>query len=178
MFMGPKCNHDLGILLRILCEDGHTAESATTSMLEAMGDHEHYCACYSSKDQPHIDGLLTTLADGLRWKEEELAKAKAAGEVIPAHEAVRRVLHRLMSSTNRRMHKGFPEMISYLLREPTTYCSHQMVSLPFEPYFRKMITQMFKCIGKYTMESAAHVKPQTDSWKIRLDDKARIRPWD
>ena len=42
MFMGPKCNHDLGILLRILCEDGHSAESATTSMLEAMGDHEYY----------------------------------------------------------------------------------------------------------------------------------------
>ena len=33
-------------------------------------------------------------------------------------------MHRLMSSTNRRMHKGFPEMLSYLLGKPMLYGSH------------------------------------------------------
>ena len=49
-------------------------------MLEAMGDHEFYCATYSSKEQPHINGLLTTLQDGLRGLEKDIAAAKEAGE--------------------------------------------------------------------------------------------------
>ena len=92
-----------------------------------MGDHEHYCAAYSSKDQPHVEGLLKTLADGVAAKEREILEAKEVGEDITAHEVARRLLHRMMAATNRRMHKGFPEMISYILRKPDYYASHSFV---------------------------------------------------
>ncbi len=130
IILGPKCNHDLGILLRLLDGVGISQEAAVSGMLAAMGDHEFYCASYSSKDQPHIDGLLQTLADGMRSKERDIAEARAAGETLDAHEVARRIMHRLMSSTNRRMHKGFPEMLSYLLGKPMLYGSHTFVHLP------------------------------------------------
>ena len=93
-----------------------------------MGEHEYYCASYSSKEQPHVEGLLLTLADGIRAKERDIVEAKATGEEIASHEVCRKLLHSLISSTNRRMHKGFPEMLTYLLRKPMEYCSHQFVS--------------------------------------------------
>ena len=37
---------------------------------------------------------------------------------------------------NRRMHKGFPEMLSYILRKPSEYCSHTFVHLNHEAHFR------------------------------------------
>ena len=81
ILLGPACNHDLGILLRL----GKIRQSSTeptsgddvnsdhgqaiSAMLESMGDHEFYCATFSSKDQPHVEGLLMSLADGVRAKE-------------------------------------------------------------------------------------------------------------
>eukprot|EP00973_Karenia_brevis_P047487 6593497-Karenia_brevis.AAC.1 len=73
MMLGPQCNHDLGILLRVGRNSSaqqarsetspeqsqqsqvDLREAARNAMLEAMGDNEYYCATYSSKDQPHID---------------------------------------------------------------------------------------------------------------------------
>ena len=81
-------------------------------MLESMGDHEYYCASYAGKDQPHLTGLLMTLADGLRAKEKDIIAAKEAGEDLEGHEIARQILRRLLSSTNRRVHKGFPEMLT------------------------------------------------------------------
>ena len=56
------------------------AAAATAAMLESMGDHEYYVASYSSKDQPHIIGLLESLIDGVEAKKQDIAVAKAAGE--------------------------------------------------------------------------------------------------
>ena len=97
-------------------------------MIGAMGDHELYCAAYSTKDQPHVVGLLTTLIDGMRAKEQDILQAREAGENIDAMEEARRILHRLISCTNRRMHKGFPEMLSYLLMKPMEYSSHEFAN--------------------------------------------------
>ena len=108
-------------------------------MLAAMGGHEFYCASYSSKGQPHVEGLLVTLADVVRVKEHEIVTARAAGEVVSPHEVSRRLLHTLMAATNRRMHKGFQDMLSSLLRKPTEYCSHQFVPFLFDRSFRKAI---------------------------------------
>ena len=71
--LGPRCNHDLGVLLRLFEipdvnldeQSDQSRKVVVNAMLEAIGDHEHYCASYSSKDQPHIDGLMATLSDGL-----------------------------------------------------------------------------------------------------------------
>ena len=155
MLLGPVCNHDLGILLR-LCNprsfhgDGDVTEAiaAIAAMLEDIGDHEHYCASYSSKEQPHVEGLLLTLADALRSKEADIAAAKAAGEEIDDAEVARRILHRLVSATNRRMHKGFPEMFSYLLRKPTEYSSHKFTNLFFEYAFRKAMAIVHSLMNK------------------------------
>ena len=104
MLFGPQCNHDLGVLLRLPTlakgDDDDDAggrkaeERAISGMLEAMGDHEFYCATYSTKDAPHIEGLLMTLSDGLKSKERDIAVAKENGEDISAPEHARRILHR------------------------------------------------------------------------------------
>ena len=117
ILLGPRCNHDLGVLLRLpsvatLTTDGTeiSYEEAVESMLEAMGDHEFYCAAYSTKDQPHVVGLLTTLIDGLRAKEQDILQAREAGENIDAMEEARRILHRLISCKNRRFKKGIQKV--------------------------------------------------------------------
>ena len=92
ILLGPVCNHDLGVLLRIPSYGATqaTSEKLIVSMVDAMGDNEFYCASYSSKDQPHVEGLLMTLAEGLRAKEVDIIKATEAGEVITAHETARK----------------------------------------------------------------------------------------
>ena len=62
----------------------------TSSMLDAMGDHEYYCASYASKEQPHMEGLLHTLIDGLRRKEAEITEFRAVGQDITPQEMARK----------------------------------------------------------------------------------------
>ena len=53
VLLGPKCNHGLGVLLRLaqdLCAQtsgGVSRAKALASRLEPMGDHEYYRASYS-----------------------------------------------------------------------------------------------------------------------------------
>eukprot|EP00973_Karenia_brevis_P037679 5199275-Karenia_brevis.AAC.1 len=94
VMLGPTCNHDLGVLLRVAQREASSQHSssldtgaAASAMLDSMGDHEYYCASYSSKDQPHVEGLLTTLADSVRAKERDITAAREeAGEDIGNHE--------------------------------------------------------------------------------------------
>ena len=150
VMLGPTCNHDLGVLLRLYhCDETNKSnqhvdqKSAVSAMLDALGDHEFYCAAYSSKDQPHVEGLLMTLADGVHAKERDIMLAREAGEDITSHEVSRRLLHTLVACTNRRMHKGFQEMLSYLLRKPMEYCSHNFVSVQIDHVFRKAIAYVY-----------------------------------
>ena len=117
-------------------DDDGGRNTAISAMLDAMGDHEYYCATYSSKDQPHVEGLLQTLSDSLRAKEQDIVRAKTAGEEFPVHESARRVIHNLVAATNRRMHKGFQEMLTFLLEKPLTYSSHTFVQLNFNSFLR------------------------------------------
>ena len=66
MLLGPHSNHDLGVLLRLVhIPDSESnarpdaAELCTikAAMMEAMAAHEYYAASYSSKSQPHADGV-------------------------------------------------------------------------------------------------------------------------
>ena len=98
-------------------------------MLDAMGDHEYYSASYASKAEPQMEGLLPTLIDGMRRKEAEINELREAGQDFTPHEISRRILHRLIYCTNRRMHKGFPEMLTYLLWKPMEYTSHEFVTV-------------------------------------------------
>ena len=86
---------------------------------------------------PHIEGLLQSLVDGVRGRDREIAEREENGEPVEPLERGKKLLHRLISSTNRRMHKGYPEMLSYLLRKPSSYCSHSFVTLMFDKALRQ-----------------------------------------
>ena len=100
-------------------------------MTETMVAHEYYCSAYASKDQPHIEGLLHTLSDSLRYLKVKIAQKLDAGESVESLERAKIVLNSLVQGNNRRMHKGFTEMISYLLCKPSYYCSHNFTTLIF-----------------------------------------------
>ena len=97
------------------------------AMIEALIDHEYYCVSYSTKEEPHIEGLLHTFADGVRNIDLEIAQRRSLGQEVESLEHARKLLHRLLHSTNRRMHKGYPEMVSYILQKPDHYASHSFV---------------------------------------------------
>ena len=88
-----------------------------------------------------MDGLVTTLADSVAAKGKEMADALDAGVDISPHEEARQVLHRLISSTNRCMHKGFPEMLTYLLRKKMYVGSHSFVHCSVAHLFASFITR-------------------------------------
>ena len=96
--------------------------------------------------------------------------AREAGEDITEHEVSRRLLHRLMSQTNRRMHVGFPEMLSYLLRKPTVYCSHDFVPLLVDRLFRQAIACVHSYVGYVFQEN---VKAEESS-ALRIPDKPQL----
>ena len=192
MLLGPRCNHDLGVLLRLpvscvrevfsYLDDGGvqgTADSsaiatASSAMLEAMGDHEYYCASYSGKEQPHVEGLLVTLTDSLRAKEQDLARARHAGENLDGHAIAKSILHRLQSGMNRRMHKGFPEMLTYLLRRPMEYCSHEFVHVVIAGYIRSGLRDIYACCGR--LDAARDV--ERDNGVLRVASTPTLLPID
>jgi hypothetical protein len=172
---GPRCNHDVGVLLRLpvlaanILEDGsnHAAEPlpsstcapketacnidaatqlAIDSIVEALTDHERYCGNYASKEEPHITGLLQSLSESLRHLEQAQARQEAAGQDITALERARSLLQRLQSSTNRRMHKGFPEMLAYIMEKP-----EYIASMEFVPLYYTQVLISYVCF----VESAA-----------------------
>ena len=62
------------------------------------------------------------------------------------------VLHRLVACTNRRMHKGFPEIFSYILGKPHYYCSHPFTSVVFENTFRHILKSLYRGMGLNSQE--------------------------
>ena len=172
IYLGPRCNHDLGVLLRFPVEReagtdkslssekspaAHGASSEgvmreariqelVNSLTEELSNSEFYCSVYASKEQPHVEGLMLTLARGVRDLDNEIAQGTSQGDALAVVEKARRLLHRLVSSTNRRMHKGFPEMLSYLLRKPSWYCSHEFCNLFFETIFQHCCMQVLSVV--------------------------------
>ena len=196
IFLGPRCNHDVGVLLRFMVRklpetaarvspqllshlsgvqasvpismpaaaDGNLRvpsrprenkdvqpdsdvleadiEAMIDGLLEELANSEFYCSTYATKEQPHVEGLLQTLAQGVSGLEEELAQKAHSGEHADSKERARRVLNRLLSTTNRRMHKGFPEMLSYLLQKPMWYCSHSFSNLHFQTVLEKCFARV------------------------------------
>ena len=86
-----------------------------------------------------------------------IEKTSSASECL-----ARGILHRLMSATNRRMHKGFPEMLSYLLRKPMEYCSHRFSYLIIDDTVRFSVACVFRRVAKSGGDSiplAASIPP-------------------
>jgi len=150
MLLGPQCNHDVGVLLR-LCDipanatgglpDVEHTRTVKAAMVEAMADHEYYVSSYSSKSQPHADGLKLTLAASLERKKRASDAAKNNAIDGNEHESARKTLHTLVAATNNRMHKGFPQMLSYLMGKPICYSSHNFVPI--------MTTNLMRMLQKH-----------------------------
>ena len=165
MMLGPRCNHDLGVLLRFPIhtttndsgvnspESESAWNDATRNMVDGMVAREFYCSDYSTKEQPHIEGLLQTLLNGVRNLDQDIAAKIQSGETMLPLERAKRCLNRLISSTNRRMHKGYPEMLSYLMGKPAYYCSHNFRSLVFEYSYRAALAIVHKLSSKSPLET-------------------------
>jgi hypothetical protein len=177
MLLGPTCNHDLNCFLRLpnVRADSGTREEVIDAMLDAMGDHEYYSASYASKVEPQMEGLMHTLIDGLRRKEAEIHELREAGKDFIPHEIARGILHRLISCTNRRMHKGFPEMLTYLLRKPMEYSSHKFVHVLIHHLVRKTIFCVKSVVSNAT---PAHVVPGCPSQHMLIKIKPGIYDMD
>ena len=151
-------------------------EAAIQQFVETIVDHEFYCVAYATKDQPHIEGLLHTLADGVRRLDVDIAACRARGEPLEAAVHARRLLHRLLSSTNRRMHKGYPEMLSYLLGKPLSYASHDFVSCSMSSLYSglKINPRSAPILGSVAALSRSD-KPRTNNYSATVADYA-FRP--
>ena len=166
IMLGPRCNHDLGILLRLPPHGLSSKEDAIAAMVDVMGDQEFYCSSYASKQQPHMEGLLHTLADGMGSLNRRIAKLRAEGGDVDAAEHVRRILHNFQFSANRRMHKGFPEMISHLLGKPCEYCSHSFVPLFLTKVLLHGRLSFYAAIG---LAASTEDAALTDPFHVRRD---------
>ncbi|CAK0853031.1 unnamed protein product, partial [Prorocentrum cordatum] len=94
-------------------------------------------------EQPRIVGLLVTFADAIKSKDEEIAGLEAEGKDPGPQEEARQRLHRFTSATNRRIHKGFPEMLTHLLEKPAVHCNLDYVSLNLHGQISRLVRLMF-----------------------------------
>ena len=59
----------------------------------------------------------------------KIAQARSQDKSFTELEVAAKTLHRLVSATNKCSHKGYPEIVSYLTKEPTFYCSHNFENM-------------------------------------------------
>ena len=78
-------------------------------------------------------------------------------------------MHRLISCTNRRMRKGFPEMLTYLLRKPMTYCSHEFEHFPIDRQFRITLRALHQRLG-HPMPPPSDCTPFNEKARVLPDD--------
>ena len=67
------------------------------------------------------------MANSLAQLEEQQGGDDIA--VANATIAAKKIMHRLVAATNKCAHKGFPEIIMYLTKKPTYFCSHEFVQV-------------------------------------------------
>ena len=67
------------------------------------------------------------MANSLAQLEEQQRGEDIA--VANATIAAKKIMHRLVAATNKCAHKGFPEIIMYLTKKPTYFCSHEFVQV-------------------------------------------------
>ena len=153
MYGGPRCNHHVSVLLRLppvtgtepICAaaQAERVNAAIALIAKLLNDANHYCGDYCGKAQPQMDNLFRHLAQaqaGLLKSLDDLREDDPAEAVLYR---AKRVVYRMMNVCARRMHKGMPEMVSYLLDEegecPEFFCSHS-----FRPVFVPMLLSPYE----------------------------------
>ena len=122
ILLATKSNHDVSILLRAPPADTPLDEATYLQfMLTSMRTTTFYVTSYSSKVQPQLTNLWSLLMSGQASLEAEL---ESRAEPLPALAHASRVLHRMISACQKRVHKSMPEMLQFLLGFPEAYTSH------------------------------------------------------
>ena len=127
--------------------DDSTLHKVVDVMLSDVTDMEFYCSDFAGKEQPHVEGLLQLLYNSLGHLELDMARTNTNAQTVSAHERARRVLHRLISCTNRRMHQGYLEMLSIFFTYPTLATSHDFVSYSLPNHFQFFRREVYMQIG-------------------------------
>ena len=81
-------------------------EESIESAIDTIVDHEFYAVDYATKVQPQAEGLLQTLHDSmlrhLRFgNSESWSETSELSPTEKLHDRARRLMHRLVSATNR-----------------------------------------------------------------------------
>ena len=113
--------------------------SGMNGLIEAIVAQVFYCGSYGTKEQPHVKGLLQTLRDGMLRHDKYKALRNESGTSDAGMDAARRLLHAMVSATNRRLHEGFPSVYAYSHGRPNHYASHDFVQFSFDQQFRAML---------------------------------------
>lgn len=135
-------------------------QSAMAEMLEGIVAAEFYASDYVSKDQPHAEGLLHTLHDSMQ-RAEKFAEGTPQEQDMAAR--ARKLLQRLVAATNRRIHKGFPNIYAYLGQRPNHYASHTFVNFSFGQVFGKFIrVVLLQCQAEMPVDVGAMLQQDED----------------
>jgi hypothetical protein len=175
--LGPRCNHDVGLLIRLVQSDsgempdqGSDAwKASVNTLIETIVDHEFYCSNYAAKEEPHAEGLLHSLHDALaRHKQRYAQRHDQPGAVIDEKqgdsvvERARILMQMLVTATNRGRHIGFPQIYAYLRGDPNHYTSHQFVNYSFDQSYRFFQAQV-DLLQKQTLSSPQAKVKQSDA---------------
>ena len=154
-----KCNHDVSILVRAP-SDAATLDKRDflAAMSSSARSAAYYVTAYISKTQPHLVSLWQLLEEGQARLQAELGTSSAdgPGEHNPRYLAAR-VLTRMLTACQRRVHKSMPEMCHYLLGYPEAYTSHH-----FKCLFLTNILRRAQCTLPLQRQPA--IEPQCDTW--------------
>ena len=121
-----KCNHDISLLVRCPREDCALDAAAFAAIMASSTQvATYYITAYISKVQPHLVSLWQLLQNALdRLRVDLSAMETAVAEPLSQPYVARRVLTRMLTATQRQVHKSLPEICHYLLGFPEAYCSH------------------------------------------------------
>ncbi len=96
-------------------------EAACAEMHTAVVEHEYYCSAYSSKEQPKLQALLSSMSKSLEGLEKELASMLQENPDFPAMDRALKIMHRLVSATNRANHKGRPSFKRWIFHQASRF---------------------------------------------------------
>jgi hypothetical protein len=117
-------------------------DAAVASMAQLLNDASFYSVKFCGKDQEKNDNLFKCLAQAHRSLKDSLVECTGNASEDVLYRA-KRVVYRMMTACNRRMHKGMPEMVAFLLDDggeyPELFCSH-----PFRPLFLPMLLAAYE----------------------------------
>jgi hypothetical protein len=119
---------------------GWDVDGAIIAMVKSIRGINAYCGGYCGKDQPQMENLYLHLAQNCTELLHRLEDVQTGSDTAAADAVYRakRLVYRMMNVVQRRMHKGMPEMVAYLMDEqgecPEFICSHS-----FRPVFTSML---------------------------------------